>query len=154
MIPLFLLSTLQLCISFSVVAGDCYDKSFSNCSTCYQTFANALIDTGDNKYLLSKMFFSIDTAPPVQVKITYRSTSNMTDSIVWYWLMGGFYVFQPLELFLYRSLIFSPPTWRKEYLTVVLPDHCFSNGSESKSQEFFEYTTQRVLLYMTLINRL
>ena len=45
----------------------------------YQTFANALVNTGDNKYKLSKLFFPIDDIPPIQVEITYNSTSNVTE---------------------------------------------------------------------------
>ena len=44
-----------------------------------QTFANALVNMGDNKYKLSKLFFPIDDIPPIQVEITYNSTSNVTE---------------------------------------------------------------------------
>ena len=72
-----LLSAILLCvvISFPAVVGDCHDdptgnnKSYKNCASCHQTFADALINTGDNKYLLSKTFFPIDSAPPAEVKL-------------------------------------------------------------------------------------
>ena len=128
--------------------GDCYDDplgnnmAYGNCATCYQTFANAIVNTGDNKYELSRMFFPVDAVPPVQVEVTYNSTSGTSNKRVWYWLMGGFYVFQPLELFLYRSLLFSPPLGRMQSLTLKLPGQCFA--SSDHSHDFFEYATQRV----------
>ena len=138
-----MLMVLQFSISFPAVAGDCFDelpnnKSYNNCATCYQTLANALVDTGDNKYFLSRAFFPIDGAPPVQVEVTYVSSSDQKIQSTWYWLMGGFYLFQPLELFLYRSLFFSPPSLRRESVTLILPDKCFANTI------FFQYITQRV----------
>ena len=137
---------LSIFCCWTVVSGDCYDeppnnKTYNNCATCYQTFANALVNTADNKFRMSKAFFPIFRVKPVEVETTYRSTSNETQKL-WYWLMGGYYVFQPLELFIYRSLLFSPPTWRQETLTVYLPDECFSDN-----ELFFEFATQRVSRY-------
>ena len=147
---LMLISVLQLCISIPAVAGDCFDdkssnnKSYDNCKTCYQTLANALVDTEDNKYFLSRAFFPIDAAPPVQVEVTYVRSSDKVIQSTWYWLMGGFYLFQPLELFLYRSLFFSPPSLRREAITLILPDQCFDNAMTNNSKIFFRYITQRV----------
>ena len=152
LLVLVLISALQLCISFPAVAGDCYDephnnKSYDNCATCYQTLANALVNTGDNKYQLSDMFFPIDAVTPVQVEVTYISISNVTARIM-YWLKGGFFVFQPLELIVYRSLFFSPPSWRRESITLELPDQCFDKSN--KSDKYFQHVTQRVSSYFIL----
>ena len=141
---------LQLCISFPAVAGDCYDdplnnnKSYNNCATCYQTLANALVKTEDNKYNLSRTFFPINAPPPVQVKVMYVKSSDKMIQSTWYWLMGGFYVFQPLELFLYRSLFFSPPSLRRGSVTLILPDECFGKPLTHDTEIFFQYITQRV----------
>ena len=129
------------------VAGDCYDdppnnKSFANCGTCYETFANALVNTADNKYSLSRAFFPVHDAPPVHVEVTYENFDG-TESTKWFWLTGGFYIFQPLHVFLYRSLYFSPPIYRRKSVIIILPDDCFDNTS-AKLEEFFEYATQRV----------
>ena len=144
-----LLSALLLIVSFPAVTvatdEDCWDdpladsKTYNNCTTCYQTFAKVLIYTANNKYNLSRAFFPINAVPPVQVRVTYHNMGSGNDS-VWYWLVGGFYLFQPLELFLYRSLFFSHPTWRQQSLTILLPEQCFWPFSE----HYFEYTTQRV----------
>ena len=145
LVPLFLL--------WGIVWGDCYDEppnnsSFDNCATCYQTFANALVNTADNKYRLSRAFFPIDAAAPVEVEVAYLRKSDNQELETFYWVMGGFYVFQPLEVFLYRSLFFSPPTFRKDYVTVVLPDECFGVESNfsvtTELYGFFEFATQRV----------
>ena len=150
MIILLLSVVLQLCISIPAVAGDCYDEppnneTYDNCNTCYQTFANALLNTGDNKYKLSRVFFPIDNVPPVQVEITYNSTSNTTEPRIWYWLKGAFFIIQPLELFEFRSLFFSVPSWYKESITLALPDNCFSDNNKTNNNKlFFQYATQRV----------
>ena len=135
------------------VSGDCFDEppnnsSYVNCATCYQTFANALINTADNKYRLSRAFFPISAASPVQVDVSYLRKSDEAEVEKFFWLMGGFYVFQPLDVFIYRSLLFSPPNFRKDYVSVVLPDECFGNDANFSSATelygFFEYATQRV----------
>ena len=142
-----------VCVKFSEVAGDCYDEppnnsSYDNCATCYQTFANALVNTADNKYRLSRAFFPVDAASPVEVEVLYESKGDGGESRTFYWVMGGFYVFQPLDVFLYRSLFFSHPNFRKDVVTVFLPDECFDDESNFSSAGelygFFEFATQRV----------
>ena len=151
---LVLSSAILWAVNLPTVAGDCYKKeNYSNCATCYQTFANALVDTGDNKYRLSRAFFPTMNAAAVHVKVTYRSDSNTTDPKTYFWIMGGFYLIQPLNVFLYRSLFFSPPSYRQGTVTVILPDECFgdtteSNGTTTELEEFFEYATQRVSLLL------
>jgi hypothetical protein len=77
LLVLLLTSVLQFCVSFPAVAGDCYDdpsnnnKSYDNCATCYQTLANALLNTEDNKYHLSNAFFPDDAVQPVEVQAVY-----------------------------------------------------------------------------------
>ena len=144
--PAVLVLILQLCIGFPAVAGDCFEansKSYDNCKTCYQSFINALINTGDNKYLLSNAFFPIDAVPPVQVEVTYISTATNLKNQTWHWLLGGFYIFQPLELFLHRSLFFSHPIWHRQTVNLTIPDICF----DIESDTFFKYTTQRVSVH-------
>ena len=164
---LVLISVLQFSISFPAVAGDCYDDppnngSYDNCNTCYQTLANALINTKDNKYHLGKTFFPDDAVRPVQVTVEYLCTSapdttdaNCTTIIsntsyidtTWYWLKGEFFVYQPLDIFLYRSLFFSPPTWRNASVQLYLPHQCFI--CSNTSAHFFGYLTQRVrIMYL------
>ena len=156
---LVLVLILQFSISFPAVAGDCYDeppnnKSYDNCATCYQTLANALLNTGDNKYQLSKAFFPHDAVQPVVVKVVYKpdtqcNTTNCSDSeqdpddnttSTWYWLAGEMYVYQPLEIFLYRSLLFSPPWWRQQCLVLCLPEPCLSMTDSNITK----FLTQRV----------
>ena len=155
---LVLVLILQFCISFPAVAGDCYDdppnnKSYDNCATCYQTLANALLNTGDNKYQLGRAFFPDDAVPPLEVRAVYKPAtqcntthncdSDLDDNITntWYWLTGKFYIYQHLDIFLYRSLFFSPPRWRQKCVILCLPDQCLST---MKSDDFFKFLTQRV----------
>ena len=85
-IGVMLLSTvLSACLSFRSVVGDCFNGSYDNCATCYQTLVNAMLNTDDNKYNLSKRFFPLDATSPVVVEVTYHfkgcnvSSSNATD---------------------------------------------------------------------------
>jgi len=144
---ILLKSVLSASLSFQQVAGVCFNGSYDNCATCYQTLANALIDTDDNRYSLSRAFFPPDTATPVVVKVTYHfkecdtSTSDATDcDRIWYWTVGTFYLYQPLEVFVYRSLFFSSPAVSQSSLELNLPNECRVNASD----DFYVYLTQRV----------
>lgn len=148
---LVLVLPIVLAANLPTVVGDCYNKqNYNNCATCYQTFANALVDTGDNKYRLSRAFFPTQSAVSVHVKVTYEDSSNITDNKIYFWITGGFYIIQPIEVFLYRSLFFSPPKYRAKNVTVILPNECFgavsnpNDTTELVNEEFFEYATQRV----------
>ena len=169
MAVLVLIVTLQFCITFPAVTGDCYDETldesnrYDNCDTCYQTLLNALIDTADNKYQLGEMFFPKDDVTPAQVEVIYMSSNErernldcetlkntaQIDTIenfidfTWYWLTGEIYVYQPLVLFQYRSLFFSPLRIRHKCVILYLPSTCL-NSSGQYYDEFFEYLTQRV----------
>jgi hypothetical protein len=166
---LVLVLILQFCVSFPAVAGDCYDeppnnKSYDNCDTCYQTLANALLNTGDNKYQLSKAFFPDDAVPPVEVRAVYMpetkctnsSTANCSDikqpsddntTSTWYWVTGEFFIYQPLQIFAYRSLYFSPPSWRQECVVLCLPEQCLNDSVTF--DDFFKFLTQRLNVYAT-----
>ena len=148
-------------ISFPVVAGGCYNddpsniQNYTNCSDCYETLANGLMNTDDNKYRLGRTFFPYNATKPVQVKVVYVSQdynpnktsddkcrkfdkdNETSKSIIWYWLLGEFYVYQPLEVFLYRSLYFSPPWWRQKCVFLRLPPVCLKNPNH----DHFAYLT-------------
>ena len=166
---LVLISVLQFSISFPAVAGDCFDdplknnKSYDNCDRCYQTLVNALIDTEDNKYNLGKTFFPDDSVKPVEVTIKYLPVSDSEDDnyyvncttnntnctnldTTWYWIMGEFYVYQPLDVFVYRSLLFAPPEWRQNTVELYLPPQCFNDSGNYIN--FIKYLTQRVSIYI------
>lgn len=144
---ILLLAVLSACVSFQPVVGDCFNGSYDNCATCYQTLVNAMLNTDDNKYDLSRGFFPPDSTPPVVVRVKYHfkgcnvSRSNATHcDTVWYWTQGTFYIYQPLEIFMFRSLFFSPINSRQDSLDLNLPDECSVDGS----QNFFKLLTQRV----------
>lgn len=149
-----------LCVNFPAVAGDCYDdpldnnRSYNNCNSCYETLVNALINTADNKYQLGRTFFPSDDVIPVQVRVIYKPINGTADNnctadlesldTIWYWLMGDFYAYQPVDVFHYRSLFFTPPSWHKQSVELFLPSQCFCNSGNY--YDFFEYLTQRVSL--------
>lgn len=135
--PILLTVLLNICQIFQPVAGiDCQDT----CATCYQDLAKALIDTENNKYSLSRGFFPPDAVPPVLVKITYNFKNCSTcRSKTWYYTEGAFYIYQPLEVFVFRSLFFSPISIRQGTVDLQLPAECFDAPSE-----FYQLLTQRV----------
>lgn len=109
-------------------AADCSDEGQS-CDQCYQTLANYLVNTSDNKYQLRRVFYPLATAAPVFVTVTYQyidpNTTNISNtSIPWYWSAGFFYFLQPLELFQYTSLHFGDLASRSGNLTLTLPAEC------------------------------
>ena len=128
---------LNVFLGFQPVAGiDCSNT----CETCYQTLANSLINTGNNKYNLSRGFFPPDAVPPVLVKVTYHfNNCSNCSSKTWYWTAGTFYIYQPLEVFVFRSLFFSPISIRQGAVELQLPEECFDAPSE-----FYELLTQKV----------
>lgn len=144
------------------VKGDCWDdeyhnnRTFDNCATCYQTLANALINTADNKYELGKAFFPDNDTIPIEVQIHYipvsqscYSANNCTTvestltrrNVTWHWLINEYYIYQPTYLFLFRSLYLSPPVWRNKCVHLYLPDSCLP---KYYNEDFFKYLTQRV----------
>ena len=165
-IAIVLLSVVQLWINLPVTAGDCWDdphannKSYDNCATCYQTLANAVINTEDNKFQLGRGFSPDDAVTPIEVRVEYipesqcymsnytckkESDSLNNDSTRWYWLAAEFYIYQPVHLLLYRSLFFSPPVWRHDCVVLCLPDNCLRDIKDSYNfEKFFLFLTQRV----------
>lgn len=123
----------------ATAAADCYMEGKS-CDQCYQTLANYLVNTGDNKYYLRKVFYPLEKAAPVFVTViyqyiyadtnnTYNTTtniyiSNISNTSIWYWSAGGFYFLQPLRVFQFTSLLFGNPELRNSELNVTLPAEC------------------------------
>lgn len=149
------------------------NKSYDNCDRCYQTLVNALIDTEDNKYHLGNTFYPDDRVRPVEVTVKYLAISDAPDDIdiddmnctinnqdancttnnsnlvtTWYWIRGEFYVYQPLDVFVYRSLLFSPPMWRSNSVELYLPYQCFIDSGNYN--DFFGHLTQRVSILCIL----
>ena len=114
--------------------ADC-DTEGQGCDKCYQTLANYLVNTSDNKYQLRSVFYPLATAAPVFVTVTYQyidtNTTNINNtSIPWYWSAGFFYFLQPLEVFQYTSLYFGDLSSRSGNLTITLPAECASAPEE------------------------
>lgn len=131
---------LSACLNFPRIAG-------LDCQNTYQELAQDLIETGNNIYSLSKGFFPPDAAEPVLVKVIYHFQNCPTcDSKTWYWTGGAFYIYQPLEVFVFRSLFFSPISFRQETVELQLPESCYGASSD-----FFELLTQRVSILFVFL---
>ena len=130
------------CGAFQVtIAVDC-NVTGTDCLNCFQDLANVLLNTGDNKFTLANTFFPPDEVPPIFVTVKYSFTStdnNNIETSTWYWTQGSFFFYQPIEVLIWSSLLFSPPVWRSAKVTLVLPDTC-----KDASRYYFRLLTQRV----------
>ena len=128
--------------------ADCY-KEGKSCDQCYQTLSNYLVNTGDNKYYLRKVFYPLERAAPVFVTVTYHyiytdtnntintttwyfhtNTSKISNTSIWYWSAGAFYFLQPLRVFQFTSLLFGNPDLRNSVLNITLPAECATAPDE------------------------
>ena len=122
--------------------ADC-DTEGQSCDQCYQTLANYLVNTSDNKYHLRRVFYPPNSAAPVFVTVTYQYIDSSTSTTwysgdnntsipnqIWYWSAGAFYFFQPLGIFQFTSLFFGNPEFRSNELNVTLPAECASAPEE------------------------
>ena len=154
---------LVLIFCVASVSADCYNdsaKTYNNCDTCYRTLVNAVLNTDNNKYNISTTMFPLDHVPPIYVEVYYVNTDDCetiksTDiktfcesnpnCQLWYWTAGTFYIYQPLDVFYYRSLFFSDPSWRTGTLSVCIPTEC------DAPEEFYKTLTQRVSMLHSYI---
>lgn len=115
---------------------------YAECQTCsedYETLANFLLNTTDNKYQLSVAFFPIKRAPPAFVKVIYHYDDTDIANQTWVWSSGAFYFFQPLRIYQFTSLFFGNPEFRVGTVAVMLPAEC-----ANASVPIMETLTQRV----------
>lgn len=126
----------SILLRFSSLLGHAEGQT---CNENYETLANALIGTSDNKYQMSIAFFPTNRAPPAFVSVIYRyDDTNITDQ-EWLWSAGAFYFFQPLRIYQFTSLFFGNPEFRSGTVTLTLPANC-SNAPAP----LMETLTQRV----------
>ena len=110
------------------VAADCKVEGES-CHQCYQRLESYLLNTGDNKYQLRRVFYPLEVADPVFVTVTYQYIGTNTTNL-WFWTEGIFYLLQPIEVFQFTSLFFGNPSWRSSTLNITLPSECINASNE------------------------
>ncbi len=126
----------------------CSDGEY-NCASCYDILASQAIDSARNRFNLQRGFFPPDRENPVYLEVTYKFNVNTTNgpiddddenkTVVWFWTDSPFYLFQPIEVIQFTSLLFADYANRKYNVTLYLPRSCY-NASESN----FKLFTQRV----------
>lgn len=154
-------------------AADCKDDG-ERCDQCFQTLANYLVNTSDNKYYLRRVFYPLNKTAPVFVTVTYRymdrDTSNISNtstqcidditfnisntSKTWYWAAGVFYFFQPLQVFHYTSLFFGDTEFRRDKLNITLPAECVTAPEEFMTDltEMVSTINMKVCMYNFKMN--
>ena len=149
------------CCAFQLAFGaiSCSDMPDNDldCVNCYQDLADTLLKTGNNKFHLANTFFPPDQVAPVFVEVTYTfeaentseigsDNSSASNSETWYWTQGSFFFYQPINVFLYRSLFFSQPGWRSTRVSLSLSEDC-----ERPPDDFLRLLTQRVREQLILL---
>lgn len=147
---LYLLVVL-LSLSSCLHADDsaCIPESES-CAECYSVLVSQVIDRDENLLNLEKIFFPPEKASPLFVTVYYQygdrsyicdtkiaEEDNSTE--VWFWSKTLFYMFQPIHVFQYTSLLFSDLKSYSSDVCLILDHEC-----RGAKQDHMQLLTQRV----------
>ena len=80
------------------------------CSQCYSALVEQITKNDSNMFQVQKTFFPPDRAPPVFVIVTYNYIDEYGDimnSTLWFWSASTFYLYHPIHVFQFTSLLFS-----------------------------------------------
>lgn len=113
--------------------------SFEACSTDFFTLEQSLLLSSDNRFNILKAFYPPREAYPVMVRVNYTFNDDLLKPKIWMWSQSEFYLIQPLEVFLFSSLLFSNFPYRLRELSVQLHAEC-SNVDD----RYLELLTGRV----------
>ena len=133
-LPMALLSRLFTIISLLILSAKfCTgqaEEDYGECSTKKLVLLQALYNTSDNLYELERAFTSPQPGEISSrfIKITY-SFANLDGkyddcNVTYIWAIGGFYLIQPPQIFMFTSLLFSTPANSRENIALKLPYHC------------------------------
>ena len=113
---------LLLSLSSCSLADDVNDRKCmegkKSCVDCYSLLVSQVTDRDENLFRLQNTFFPPEKAPPLFVTVYYRYGNRSYDcdpnidakhntTQVWFWSTTLFYMFQPIHVFQYTSLLFS-----------------------------------------------
>ena len=127
---------LVLAVVFNSTGAETGDKS---CSNDFYVMEQSVLLSTSNRFNLLKTFYPPRQPHPVLVKVNYTFGDSDNDSQIWFWSESEFYLIQPLEVFLFTSLLFSDMPYRRGELTLQLDPNC-----SMASEEYFQMLTTRV----------
>ena len=121
----------------------------NSCAECYSLLVSQVTGRDENLLRLQNTFFSPEGAPPLFVTVYYQygdrsyncscSIAEDNSTEVWFWSSTLFYMFQPLHVFQYTSLLFSDLKSYSSEVCLMLDLEC-----TSASTEHMKLLTQRV----------
>ena len=121
----------------------------NTCSTNFWLMEQALLTDADNRFKLLRTFYPPRQAHPILIEVNYTfhsSNNNDSQSQVWFWSESEFYLIQPLEIFLFSSLLFSNMPYRSSTLHIHLPAEC-----NQATPEHLQLLTTRVSSSMATV---
>jgi hypothetical protein len=103
-----------------------------SCSTNFFLLERSLLDSTDNRFNLQKVFYPPRDARPVLVKVDYTFLEGLDNEStqIWFWSESEYYLIQPLEIFLFTSLLFSNFPYRRADVSIQLSPDCSQSSDE------------------------
>ena len=133
----------------------CMPESKS-CAECYSALVSQVINRDENLFDLQNAFFPPQNASPLFVTVYYQYGNRSyhcdlkskgkgevpeSSTEVWFWSRTLFYMFQPIHVFQYTSLLFSDLKYYSSEICLVLDPECYN-----ADREHMRLLTQRVSL--------
>ena len=138
---------LLLLLPFQTVADEfevtCGADEANSCSKCYAALVKHVLTDDMNQFNIQNTFFPPDKASPAFVTISYEyykdNETSPTATTIWFWSTSTFYIYHPLPVFQFSSLLFSDINKQTSELTLKLDLACMDARTE-----FMRLLTQRV----------
>ncbi len=118
------------------------------CSQCYSALVEQITKNDSNMFHVQKTFFPPDRAPPVFVIVTYNyidEYENSVNSTLWFWSASTFYLYHPIHVFQFTSLLFSDISHEIASVSLHLSVDCIN-----ATMEHMRLLTQRVSSVLNL----
>ena len=138
-LPLFSLLVLQAQVGAYVdselyLSEDPEDVAVSmcknDCITCYKGLVKELLKDDRNFYNLQRTFFPPNSVSPVFVTITYQYDNDTFDDKIFFWSSAIYFIFHPVRVFQFTSLLFSDPALRYDETVLFLPSKCYGTNDK------------------------
>ena len=139
---------LLLLLPFLTVADDSEDiceAEANSCSQCYTTLVKHVLMNDTNQFNIQNTFFPPYQSSPAFVTVSYEYYQDnemlTNETEIWYWSISTFYIYNPLPIFQFSSLLFSDISKLTSEVTFKLDLSC-----RNASTKYKRLLTQRVSL--------